>query len=80
VPVIYIFNGIKVYIYHHDHNPAHIHVIRNNCEAKFTLAPFECYYARGFSRRDLTRIHKKLQDRVHELWEYWYEYQEEESR
>ncbi len=53
---------------------AHIHVEREEEIAKFWLDPLRLQENRGFSRAELGRIQKILQDHRQELIEAWYDY------
>jgi hypothetical protein len=58
-PTLYKFGNARVVMYPKDHNPPHVHVISPKGEAKFDIQTFECFFARGFSKKDLNRVMKK---------------------
>ena len=56
--------GLRVVIYPNDYRPAHVHVIRNGCEAMFNLhcpgGPSELRENYGYSRKEITKITDEL--------------------
>lgn len=64
MPTVVTILGLRVVIYPNDHRPAHIHVIRNGCEAVFKLqcpqGPPVLRENYGFTRKDLMKIAEEL--------------------
>ncbi len=54
--------------------PPHVHVERDDCEAKFWLDPIRLERSRGFARKELNQIQAIVQRGQHELLERWNEY------
>jgi Domain of unknown function (DUF4160) len=54
--------------------PAHIHVERDACEAKFWLDPVRIERSHGFRSRDIQRIQELVEDNQVTLREAWDEY------
>ena len=54
--------------------PPHIHVRRENMVAKFWLDPGGLQQAGGFSRTELNRIGRLVQEHHDTLLERWYEF------
>ena len=54
--------------------PAHVHVERDNHTAKFWLDPAVYQRSRGFSRRELNRIQRLVEEHSEELLRSWNEY------
>ncbi|MBZ5614496.1 MAG: DUF4160 domain-containing protein [Acidobacteriia bacterium] len=75
MPTVLRFDGMRVVIYPNDHRPAHVHVIGRGFEAVFNLncpgGPVELRENYGFSRRELTRIHGALTERLDEACRAW---------
>lgn len=69
-----VIDGYRIGFYSYDKSePMHMHVYRENMEAKFWLEP-DVRLARnhGFSERELRKIIRKLEDnfsRLRNLWE-----------
>jgi hypothetical protein len=74
-PTIFQIWNIRVVIYPKDHEPAHVHVIGPEAEAKFNIRTTECIENRGFSEKSLKRIKEYLMERKVTLLEAWDEYQ-----
>ena len=75
-PIILRTRNLSVRIYPKDHDPAHVHVVGPDAEAKFRLDSFECIFARGFTQKALKQIKSFLKERKSLLMEAWNEYQE----
>ncbi len=54
--------------------PRHIHVERDNDTAKFWLDPVRFQRNRGFSKRELNRIQRPVEEHSEELLQSWDEY------
>jgi len=54
--------------------PEHIHVERGDKIAKFWLNPIRLQSSGGFSRLEISRIHKIIEDHHSVLLEAWHEY------
>ena len=68
----YIIDGYKFRFYSSDINePPHMHVLRDEKEAKIWLHPVEIEHNHGFNASELNRILKlthQNQDRLLEIW------------
>ena len=51
--------------------PPHVHVERDDCEAKFWLDPVRMERSRGFSRKDIHRIRELVDQYREQLLESW---------
>lgn len=56
------------------HEPPHIHVQRDNPEAKFWLSPVRLAWNRGFSGAELRRIENVTEENETRLIDTWNEY------
>lgn len=54
--------------------PAHVHVERDDCEAKFWLDPVWLERSRGFARKELHTIQALIEENQQHLLESWNEY------
>lgn len=54
--------------------PPHVHIERDNDEAKYWLAPIRLQKNKGFNRAELNRIQKLVQDNKEALLEGWDEF------
>lgn len=62
-------------IYSNDHNPPHVHAVSPGGCAKIKLITLECYYSRGYSRKDLKLIINFISEKRDLLMEAWHEIQ-----
>ena len=67
--------GLRVVIYPNDHRPAHVHVVGADSEAVFFLncpeGPPELRENFGFSRQELGRILRDLDECLSHLCQHW---------
>ena len=78
MPVILLTKNFKIYIYPKDYDPQHVHVIGPDCEAKFSIRSLDCIQNYGFSKKDINRISKFLEENIDILIEAWEDYHENE--
>ena len=41
MPTIFIFFGFRFLFYSNDHEPIHVHIVKDGCEAKYNVSPVE---------------------------------------
>lgn len=74
MPTVFIA-GYKFRFYSSDvHEPAHVHVIHDDNEAKIWLDPVQLEYNRGYQRAELNRVLKLTEQNQTRLLEAWHEY------
>ena len=54
--------------------PPHIHVERDECEAKFWLDPIRLARSSGFSRKEINRVRGLVVEHREQLLESWNEF------
>lgn len=54
--------------------PAHVHVERDNAEAKYWLDPIRLERSHGFRRQDINKIEKIIEKHHEQLMESWDEF------
>lgn len=54
--------------------PPHVHVERDDCEAKFWLDPVRLECSRGFRRTEISRIRALVEEHREQLLEGWNEF------
>ncbi len=74
-PTIFQVWNLRIVIYPKDHEPAHVHVMGPDGEAKFDIRTMECIENHGFSEKSLRRTREYLIARKSSLLEAWHEYQ-----
>lgn len=71
MPTVLREGGYTFHIYTNDHPPAHVHVKRDNAEARITLDPIEVKNNWGFNNRQIKRIVEIVQENQQFLLEAW---------
>jgi hypothetical protein len=54
--------------------PPHVHIERDQAEAKFWLIPVRLQKSRGFNRKEINRIQKRVEEHQEELLESWHDF------
>jgi hypothetical protein len=54
--------------------PPHVHVERDDCEAKFWLDPVRLERSRGFRRKEINRVRELIEEHRQQLLESWDEF------
>jgi hypothetical protein len=54
--------------------PPHVHVERDDCEAKLWLDPVRLERSHGFSRKEINRIRELVEEHQLQLLESWNEF------
>ncbi len=75
MPTVLRHGPYRFFFYAADRDePPHVHVERDDHEAKFWLAPMRLQRSTGFKRRELNRIRQLIEDNEVELLRSWDEY------
>ena len=74
MPTIFIFFGFRFMFYSNDHDPIHVHVIKDGSEAKYNVKPMEQIYNHGFKKHDITLIESVISENEEIIIERWKEY------
>lgn len=74
MPTIFVFFGFRFLFYSDDHEPIHVHVIKDNHEAKYNVMPIEQIYNRGFKKRELALIESVIEENVEVIVNRWNDY------
>ena len=54
--------------------PLHIHIERDQDEAKFWLSPVRLQSNKGFNRKEINRIQKLVEEHQEQLLEGWHDF------
>jgi hypothetical protein len=75
MPTVLINGPYRFFFYEGDREePPHIHVERENCEAKFWLEPVRLEKSFGFGRKEVVKIEKLVEIKREELLRRWHAY------
>ncbi len=75
MPVVFRWKGFRFHFFSDEgdpREPVHIHVVKDNADAKFWLFPeVEVAYNRGFNARILKQLQGIVEERREEIEEAW---------
>lgn len=71
MPTVFIFFGFRFLFYSNDHEPIHIHIIKDDCEAKFNVCPIEQIYNHGFKKHQIAIIESIIEENEMIIVERW---------
>ncbi len=78
MPLVFRWNGLRFYFYSNEgdpREPVHIHVNRDQADAKFWLYPdVERAYSHGFNARELRQMAEENERRRDEIERAWHEH------
>lgn len=74
MPTIFIFFGFRFLFYSDDHEPIHVHVIKDGHEAKYNVEPFEQIYNHGFKRNEISLIESVILENTDVIIARWKSY------
>ena len=75
MPTLLIVGSYRFFCYAGDRDELpHVHTERDKDEAKFWLEPIRLQSNRGFSRRDINRIQKLVEEHQEQLLVGWNEF------
>jgi hypothetical protein len=75
MPTVLRWRGYRFFFYASDlGEPPHIHVVKDECAAKFWLIYLELAVYIGFKAHELNEIHAKPKEEQHALLEAWDEF------
>ncbi len=78
MPVVFREGGYRFHFYSDEgdpREPVHIHVVKDNADAKFWLYPeVEVAYNRGFNARTMNQLRSLIEPRRGEIEEAWHDH------
>jgi len=75
MPTVLRDGAYRFFFYSGDRDePPHVHVERDDCEAKFWIDPVRLEWSRGFSRKEINQIQAIVEGSQPELLDRWNEY------
>ncbi len=74
MPTIFIFFGFRFMFYSDDHEPMHVHVIKDGCDAKYNISPVELVYNHGFKKHEISMIESVIEQNKDIIAERWNEF------
>ncbi len=75
MPTVFVFFGLRFMFFANDHEPVHIHVLKDNAEAKFAILPeIKMIYNNGLKASDLRKAKKSITENAEIIIERWNEF------
>jgi hypothetical protein len=75
MPTVLRIGPYRFFFYAGDQSePAHVHVERENSQAKFWLNPVRLQNSGGFNRYEIHQLHRLVEDNAEHLLREWDEY------
>ena len=71
---IFVFFGFRFMFYSNDHEPIHVHVIKDGNEAKYNVSPLTQIYNHGFKKHDIALIESIISENEAVIIDRWKEY------
>ena len=74
MPTLFVFFGFRFMFYSNDHEPIHIHVLKDGNEAKYNVSPIERVYNHGFKKHELAIIESIIEENAEIIIDRWHNY------
>lgn len=74
MPTVFIFFGYRFMFYSNDHEPVHVHILKDGCEAKYNVSPIEQIYNHGFKKQQIAIIESVIEENVDVITDRWKSY------
>jgi len=71
MPTIFILFGFRFMFYTNDHEPIHVHVVKGNISAKFTLFPVDLIENNGLKPAELKLVESVIEENKEVISEHW---------
>ncbi len=71
MPTVFIFFGYRFLFYSNDHDPVHVHIVNDDCEAKYNVKPIEQIYNHGFKKQQIAIIESVIEENVEVIIDRW---------
>lgn len=71
MPTVFIFFGFRFMFYSNDHDPIHVHVLKDGCEAKYNVSPIELVFNHGFKKQEIALIESIIEENTEVIIERW---------
>ena len=75
MPTIFNFFGFNFRFYSDDHEPIHVHILKDGNEAKYNVEPEVMQiYNHGFKKNEISLIESIVEENVEVIKNRWIEY------
>lgn len=80
MPTVLIIFGFVFKFYSNDHQPIHIHVLKDGHKAKFSLFPVELEENIGFKQSEIKQMESIIEENKEVIAEHWNNYFNNDKR
>ena len=70
-PTIFILFGFRFLFYANDHEPIHVHVVKGNTKAKFSIFPVSLVENHGLKPAELKLVESIIEENQEVIAEHW---------
>lgn len=74
MPTIFIFFGFRFLFYSDDHEPMHVHIVKDGHEAKYNIKDIRQIYNHGFKKHEIKLIESIIEENEDVIEERWMSY------
>jgi len=75
MPTVFIIFGLRFMFFANDHEPVHIHVVKEDAEAKFSVLPeIKILYNNGLKASEVKKARKLIIENAEIIIERWNEF------
>lgn len=71
MPTIFKIFGFLFQFYANDHEPIHVHVVKGNQRAKFTIFPVQLVENNGLKKSELKMVEAIIEENEEIIAEHW---------
>lgn len=71
MPTIFILFGFRFMFYSNDHNPIHVHVVKGNISARFTISPVKLVENHGLKQSEIMMVESIIVENSEIIAEHW---------
>lgn len=71
MPTIFKLFGFTFLFYANDHEPIHVHVVKGNQKAKFTICPVQLVENHGLKKSELKMVEAIIEENEEIIAEHW---------
>ena len=71
MPTLFVIFGFRFLFYSDDHEPIHVHVIKGNVSAKFTLFPVALVKNNGLKSSEIKLVESVIEENQEIIAEHW---------
>ena len=71
MPTIFILFGFRFLFYANDHEPIHVHVVKGDIHAKFSIFPVRLVENNGLKPSDIKIVESVIKENTEVIAEHW---------